>query len=1834
MKTYGHTGGSIKSAGKRRMLLYTFYAMSVFAIPVQSQNSDPRSLWLDPPLGCTDCLQKIQNTGDVALTPGVVARDGIKPRFTLGWNWGDVPHLAYSTALNMNTFHAGLSQPSLRSYDYVRPDQTLGNKFLDRYPDNARFLWVTGRGRETSVVISSNHGRPGAVNGFAMHFDPIATINPSNPTSFVPYTGPNGTDKSGAAFGFAHRTSSHNGQEIGSIVDLDNNGHYRYQLQGTVPGTGLLVLDRPWPDDQLFKFRWGDLENYPDVSGERLYLSINLRCTDCTGGSADDVIVELKAPYVLGGEEWPDLIQDRSYLTFSSLPSGVVSGSKTLKYGRGNAWDVDVNDVQTLQITRSMLPTDGSDITISGYLILDGVSNSALREKMAGFAGDVLHRIGLEARYFGGAEIAVDWIRFETPHARNLFRGEYDESIRGSIQDAISFISQYNTDNPGRDLRIESFYGVDESHPLQWWSERYYNKLLGDMVSVETATRFAGAPDWKLDEQFLHIMEPNTLWPSWYSFRKNTCVPYYPSTETRYLPNGRTESLSFGLQGGYQYNHNLNHSEFTDDALHFGSDIRSQFETIVYRKRETPVPGNSFDWPIPPFSPIGFDTISKPTLQARLQHEYIGMAADKYYPLFADLPWYANIWAYASWGTKYKKQGDKYVFDETIEEGHPQIGHTLTRTKTAEELRQMVWASLLLGAKGLLYYRATGNVMQFDENIDQAPWYRIGFFANTGSLSKPTFDEPGIAGLDLLMHEGETTDVNGGTTSLPGDFLDLNNDPSNLHTYLNGSGNQPLDDYLTKGLELTTNERERIYTGSRSLRLETRKVHDWIQSVQDTLMRLNLRFWHSRGYLDTPIEVEKNQAEMPFRQKLEELLDLDETEVRAIDNRPFEQRSDQGTLADGTEYDMRFMDIMYHELSALDNDRSEWISEAEKTSGSNPTVFYIGVQNRRTDPTVICTDCPAGTPLGDELAALNSELQDVRFYSAREFDSLVHIGTLDRYEQLGSREISLKFDDTEFGSHYSLIHVREIGPGESNFDNGQAYEAFDTVLGQGGRANIKFKPGEGKLLRIEVLPPDQKMRGLLANSNQRKLVGWPVSEDNIVYHATFHKLDQNGDTAVFYRRSLPADKNTASENVVWEDAEVNLSMMLQQQHGDGYDCGYPSIVVRENSSGVPTVYVVYACRSNPDGIPFILSQMDIAENVFAHDASSASIPPTAAIIGRGAGAPLRSWGTPVVNASSEGNFYAWSDDLQGIVAGYKDADARQFSVLPVKFSWSGNGSGCQHPSINTYSRERLNDPTTNDQASVVWQENDNIYFSRLDYDAGIQQLRRSALVPSGGLPLDPTGTAVQISRDDDCVSKHRIPVVYRSVEDQREFVLSGMPYYLNRDIVFWESRLNGTSEVRSAQLSTHRLPGQSGAWTNLRLDRRAILNDGVFDVSQPDVTQGSLVWDDPQTSWDKINVSDSAFVSAMTLTSRGIEPGPQSLMIQLPFSYESGLFTNGTIPLEPVTGQLPHLSVFPEVETEEQWRRYIRLFEFGEGEPPLLTASHKYFLRSAAQGAIENPRWIPGFTSCCSWYGLSSVILNKGTVDETVQSFHRNKIDEVNSVYSDGSISWKSPLDSVVTGWFIVGDGETVSIHTVGTDTSQTTMELVRRSDGQRWSIPQQQSTDDQSASELDITLLNGGGNEYRVEFYPSISAGPCAAYTERFLMKDLPVTPAPPISYKEGSSQGIIVNLAEGMSVAGNTSNSGLRVFAFPNPANEALTIGAYWLNTDQGSSTMNQGLKLSLYSSSGVKLKDMKIVAGMSERLSISSLPPGVYFIQAEGSDKSGSTEIVEVASFIIER
>ena len=280
------------------------------------------------------------------------------------------------------------------------------------------------------------HGNEDKIlNARAIQYEPTLLLNPNNPSNLVKRQG----DTTRPVFGFLNRR--------GRVLTDSTDPNFNRLI---IDGDSLInqvILSEPWPCNQLSMF--GKSHN-PDTANytfdnylcRTLIFSINLRRAGIEINN--DTVLKIELPYTY--------LYDSSYIIppdsltihhktlvgyeniqFANLPSPAQypNGTYELTNGRGSIRDtIPLNNsgVRAIYITKQMLPPNNKDITISAFFKCNGDwrrHNYELKDENAKI-GEI-DSIKIKVTYLGGGPLMIDWVRIETPHAKNFLSGKFDE---------------------------------------------------------------------------------------------------------------------------------------------------------------------------------------------------------------------------------------------------------------------------------------------------------------------------------------------------------------------------------------------------------------------------------------------------------------------------------------------------------------------------------------------------------------------------------------------------------------------------------------------------------------------------------------------------------------------------------------------------------------------------------------------------------------------------------------------------------------------------------------------------------------------------------------------------------------------------------------------------------------------------------------------------------------------------------------------------------------------------------------------------------------------------------------------------------------------------------------------------------------------------------------------------------------------------------------------------------------------------------------------------------------------------------------------------------------
>ncbi|MBL0323247.1 MAG: T9SS type A sorting domain-containing protein [Ignavibacteria bacterium] len=655
-------------------------------------------------------------------------------------------------------------------------------------------------------------------------------------------------------------------------------------------------------------------------------------------------------------------------------------------------------------------------------------------------------------------------------------------------------------------------------------------------------------------------------------------------------------------------------------------------------------------------------------------------------------------------------------------------------------------------------------------------------------------------------------------------FLDRNENIPNHPTAMM-TGFQETVDSLNAGNLPPLNTPRRVYVGGLTLRQITDEVTGRLATMPQLLGRtditgaqqnhpltdLRLRGWFGKGFSTiTRFHPDGNNPARNF----DRVIDLETISQRLKTRHPRRIRDripgiDVPGHFDYEPCDSSFVDITVHEVvgESMDN------------------TFVVGVLNRRTDPRMLQTG------LWHQIDNTLADNERWGFVTHDMWLDSIDLNENRRFVQRGAREITLPFEYKPADGRYKMLRLQEMGGGIDTIIGQDKELAINFLPGEGKMFRVTVMPGE-------VV---NDLKGWLSHNTQRKAVVFPSlvggtfaqryetvnrtrpncanmmeatvtsfvrarEGANFRYHVVYHMragAQEDGYLTVYYRRSeplwfFPNDATTTDEGgiynpeIVWEDPiPLNQIERAGQILTPPPSCGYPSLVVRESPNIAPLatnplVYVVYGCEGNlPNEILICEAQLPANTSSVTqinHYGLKRSVVLSTAFSDNTCALEsadrLRYWGTPVVNASLNGNFYAWSDYNNGIVVGFKRPELRYFDpnagIAELKFSDDPHVRA-QYPSMHSYSKLALGE----EDCSLVWQEGPaqtcaagtGIYYSRLHSDSiGVFPL----LSPSGNLgfaagalPTNNDQTILYVSSDPYVAapSVNEKPTLYRNLSE-------------------------------------------------------------------------------------------------------------------------------------------------------------------------------------------------------------------------------------------------------------------------------------------------------------------------------------------------------------------------------------------------------------------------------------------------------------------------------------
>ncbi|MDC1068391.1 T9SS type A sorting domain-containing protein [Candidatus Kapabacteria bacterium] len=980
--------------------------------------------------------------------------------FVKGWNWGGQPkQLDESLSLNFN--HCGTLGAEQSTWGLEWRNRLI------RAQNQNLILTING-------VSGGDYG-DALSQAMSMQFEPSYNFDYS-----YPYLG----DLTGAIAGFIFRENAFN-------QNLSGNYSMQTSIFDLLPFDSVRVLSNLSHPDELLDITningIGPHKDSVNNNGRHWFLSIRLKALETIDATnASDTILSIKMPYVTNrrtykitpGTPHPDTLREcgdiGEFVIIDNIDStGLISFNEipATDLDPGTVYDVFSERptpelVGTYRLQQPQNPARSEYVFITGEMIRQAVTdpNQEYITLSAFFTCDPIfgsnpyfqnteHRIGIVndpdpritdldivVHYFGNIDVAIDWVRLETPLFREIMMGQYDQEFIDTTQATLDAIYDLPATTDNRpDLRIFRFYGADEFYFNNLGSQRYLNMLLDTNLTTEM-DHVANIGE------FMHGTQFKEFWTGAEQiFKEGFAVPYIRKstidsiTFEQLLPIKERFGFKEGYTGKFQ--------SYGSPPIVFERDtLGSTYETFIDRTRinEDNIPIDSvwsylknedihnLTWADRDTCIDHYYTFN--SVQAKIEHQlYKNYYTNGDY-LFLNKPWFRNIWSQ----TYLTYQGTP------TKDGNVFFNNTLPRTKEMYNFQNNI--SIILGAKGLLTW--------WGSSTSDFPKTNGKSFSNTFyvELGHSDFGNRSV-NESMVVNLPSSGDVLINSDTLGGDFFTSPDYYFMGNFHETGIDRQPISNFIDNtlinfdSLNIST---ERIYKGTRTKRTEMSKLNKWIDHVEDELLDLRLIAWYGKGYKEL------------YRQHplYGDLFDALENKVNYKDIRTrkiYQPNTDGSFVADVAEsIDSAFFDITY-------------LAPSDTTNES----FYIGVQNRRTDPLIFVEDL------------VDTDDRGLQFFSGAEFDDFVNdTGTnadlfgnqrdsswwQDQWwKRLGAREFTIPFKIRNYhsGKFYLVEELGSDGLEALDWRFGPKYHdlVYDSIV-YNGSINFNLLPGEAKILKI------------------------------------------------------------------------------------------------------------------------------------------------------------------------------------------------------------------------------------------------------------------------------------------------------------------------------------------------------------------------------------------------------------------------------------------------------------------------------------------------------------------------------------------------------------------------------------------------------------------------------------------------------------------------------------------------------------------------------------------------------------------------------------------------
>ena len=1725
-----------------------------------------------------------------------------QPRgFTLGWHWASGRSM--SSGLKWTCGQTTDSIPTAPGSMVWIP------VWASRFADSVDLIIDLKGVYANGLSLSS-------LNSMMMTFEPTLKIN--NPGQLETRSG----DPTNPVFGFKYIHPGITIRDTDRELKLNKTGGY-----GS-PANPQVVLSEPWSKNELKHvpgMESDDLLNpITNYNGTEWYFTMKIRRNELSQIMDDSTVLTVRLPYraikydtvhvhvykdsivivkgipvdtiqIFVRTDLKDTIfRTEGYIKFDSIPNeNYYSYYKEYDTTRGVYRDCQAgyNTTEIIIKRKHIIRTTDSSITVCAKFICNDIYNDINNYYLNSEDNNpdkyfyFIDSIGIDVTYHGVLNLAIDFCKFETKNAQMLYRGGFDSKITTAVQSALNIFSDTSFTNRG--IRPLRFYTRDEGNKVFWGATRYFNKLVGNLGTFEVGP--------VLPDLYKHYVNPPENWYSFYKIYSGTAAPYL-----RNGSSGDTSPLATATYCGLQRG-----THWENDSINSGYETISKYKTI-----------NLFD-PSVPFQTYLNNLGKFSTIQALFDEFAIKgyLMENRNNLLFNGKKWWAQSFIYAKSPKLITPSGFSSQLDTLV--------YFESRTKTAHELSIFCWQPLILGAKGVLFdgeESSNAKITPFKEKRIATNIGKNQFYYESCQLNDTTHLAD-LEGWDFIMHDSVGTD-----------FINPDYDWSGINEYIEW-------DIVPQALGVA---RDRMYVGRKSNRIELKKFSEFIHQNESIIMPLKLQSWLGKSF-------RKYYIQHPDYTQDTIMSNFFAINTRGIKTRPIGREHTNGLPF----YENEALDTLG---SIIDSSFYDITILADSLITPSTSTIYVGMLNRRTSP-LIHID-----PEVDE----NEQNEHLLFLSMAEINELCENGgfnpesnvykTAEEWRSLywkrnACREITIPFNycDSTNPNDYVLLHVKEL-KADNAYDSTWSWwrkeryaNYIDTIIGQNSSLAVKFQPGEGKLFSCQILRPNP-IQGNLAHSNQSKFVVFPDGDnDSIVrYHITYHKPDtlHNNVMSVFYSRSFPMNRNSENMQIIWEP-EICISDSIKLVYGKppnnvntmlyNAPAHYPSIVVRKDGPSTKA-YIVYqtlfsalvpefqmtACYPDRDTSKYFLNP--ICEKILNVGGHSVTQPQNPNVLDSIVYGDPEIFGTPVINASKNGNFVAWADEECGIKFGYKEINQPIFSS---QSSIKIEGNNHKHPSLNIYS---LLDKDEND-CSLVFQSGDitnpmlgsAIYYTKLRIGAnGIKSFIPPTINSDDDIEI--FDTLIKMNRDIYC----SMPTVYRLLKADTSMI-SGR--HFQGEIVAWQT--DYSNHIVLKNLLNYYVDSQTDKYlfsnisSNKYIRSRSIgvspLTGLVHSFSNPVLSQPTSYRKEFGTSPVGVN----GFDFLLNFQDNWTQDTSSGNLI---YHLRQGFYITADIYKTKITEF--NKMVYPVAEGTNNHLAYSPVANEGLN----VWKNHRVYEHKTLAGyskIVPNPIYFHPFEECTNCRKPLTFISimnenNGGGISKLAFSLSSAPPIPlpINLPYqtvfdSLGSYLLPTQSDTIYSDWLYIDTTAEISYLAKLNDTSIVTFKLQKLSDGSFVELPAPFLPETGFSYQV-YYLVNGNNDEYRLAM---INNNPDLHYSEDMYFETPTVidTIYAKRSYEVKKN---VVNLNKNISL-----NKQFNLQCMPNPANEVLKVAVY-----SNQNIKAESVNIQIYNYQGKVVWESNSIPNSTSTIPVSNFENGIYLVRANILTENGY--ITETSKVVIMR